>query len=61
MDIVKLTVTVSHSNKDNEIVNTIEALLIDDRALFMNILLHPLVHYFNTLKPLKHLKHSYMF
>ena len=25
------------------------------------ILLHPLVHYFNTLKPLKHLKHSYMF
>ena len=25
------------------------------------ILLHPLVHYFNTLKLVKSLKHSYMF
>jgi hypothetical protein len=26
MDIIKPTLTVSHSNKDNEIVNTIETL-----------------------------------
>ena len=32
MDILKPTLTVSHSNKDNEIVNTIKTLYFYDKA-----------------------------
>jgi len=62
------TVLIRHSRKNFKIFKKLcevrkhkTILLIGDRALFKNILLYPLVHYFNTLKLLKHLKHSYMF